>query len=91
IVLNHQTILNYHEGKPSRAMANAFAKVWLNPDEVEVVLEAIIEFGFRKFPLSHKRLKEHVDEILREKFGPNFPGVGKNWTYRFVKKHSDRL
>ena len=48
-MLNHQTILNYHEGKPSRAMANAFAKAWLNPDEVEVVLEAIIEFGFRNF------------------------------------------
>ncbi|KAI3998031.1 hypothetical protein K523DRAFT_255182, partial [Schizophyllum commune Tattone D] len=34
---------------------------------------------------------KHVDEILHEKFGPNFPGIGKNWTRRFVEEHSDRL
>ncbi|KAF8804015.1 hypothetical protein BYT27DRAFT_7108149, partial [Phlegmacium glaucopus] len=39
------------------------------------------------------RLKEHVDEICHAWLGPKFPesGVGKQWTYQFVEKHSDRL
>ncbi|KAG2047938.1 hypothetical protein BDR06DRAFT_830602, partial [Suillus hirtellus] len=45
------------------------------------------------FPLSHKCLKEHVDEICQARLGDAFPqsGVGKNWTQRFVEKHSDHL
>lgn len=45
------------------------------------------------FLLSHRRLKEHVDEICRARLGSSFPekGVGINWTHRFIKKHSDRI
>ncbi|KAG2053206.1 hypothetical protein BDR06DRAFT_886513, partial [Suillus hirtellus] len=45
------------------------------------------------FPLSHKQLKEHVNKILHARLGGKFPetGVGKNWTDRFMEKHSNRL
>ncbi|KAF9027323.1 hypothetical protein BDZ89DRAFT_934562, partial [Hymenopellis radicata] len=58
-----------------------------------VVLAYIIEVGNQGFPLSHRRLKEHVDEILRGRLGHDFPenGVGKKWTQRFIRKHSDRI
>lgn len=40
--------------------------------------------------MSHCRLKEHVDEILRTHLSDQFPagGVGKRWTECFVEKHS---
>jgi hypothetical protein len=42
--------------------------------------------------LSHRRLKEHVDQILHARLGDKFPaeGVGKQWTQHFVSDH-DRL
>ncbi|KAI0039390.1 hypothetical protein FA95DRAFT_1027873 [Auriscalpium vulgare] len=42
-------------------------------------------------PLNHRRLKDVVDGILRARLGSDFEGVGKNWTARFVQRHSDRL
>ncbi|KIJ70358.1 hypothetical protein HYDPIDRAFT_78831 [Hydnomerulius pinastri MD-312] len=53
----------------------------------------LIEMAKRGFPLSHRRLKEHVDEICCARLGSAFPklGVGQNWTHRFVERHSDRL
>ncbi|KAJ6581290.1 hypothetical protein B0H19DRAFT_929151, partial [Mycena capillaripes] len=39
------------------------------------------------------RSEEAVDKICRACIGDGFPpnGVGKNWTSRFVEKHSARL
>ncbi|TFK41573.1 hypothetical protein BDQ12DRAFT_599493, partial [Crucibulum laeve] len=47
----------------------------------------------RGFPLSHCRLKEHVDEICHAQLGSLFPetGVGQNWTHRFAVKHSNQI
>jgi hypothetical protein len=75
-------------GKTKKAQSNA-EKSWLSDAEVEVVIAYIGEIGNRGFPLSHKRLKEHVDCICRARLGELFPidGVGKNWTDRFVEKH----
>jgi hypothetical protein len=52
-----------------------------------------VETGSMGFGLDHRRLKEHVDEICRARHGLKFPptGVGKQWTHRFMEKHSDRL
>lgn len=58
--------------------------------EAEVVVAYIIELGNRNIPLSHRRLKEHVEEIIRRR-NPNFAGVGKNWTHRFITKHHNKL
>lgn len=68
-------------------------RAWLNVGESDVVIDFTIEMGHRGFPLSHRRLKEHVDLICRARHGSKFPaiGVGINWTYRFSKRHSTRL
>ncbi|KZP02153.1 hypothetical protein FIBSPDRAFT_689284, partial [Athelia psychrophila] len=44
-------------------------------------------------PLSHRRLKEHVDEIMRERLGKAYPaeGVGRNWTSQFVERNHLKL
>ncbi|KAJ7724118.1 hypothetical protein B0H16DRAFT_1786475, partial [Mycena metata] len=57
---------------------------WLTSDEERVVIHAAIDYANRGFPLSHRRLKEHVDEIARARWGDKFPadGVGKQWTRR---------
>ncbi|KAH7917349.1 hypothetical protein BV22DRAFT_1026520, partial [Leucogyrophana mollusca] len=39
-------------------------KGWLTHEEAEKVIEYTVETARRGFPLSHKRLKEHVDNIL---------------------------
>lgn len=79
-------------GVKSQAESNA-ERSWLTTEEADLVISYIIEMSNRGFPLSHRRLKEHVDELLRACLGDQFPegGVGKNWTQRFVEKHSDHL
>ena len=56
-------------------------------------MKYVQEMEAHGFPLSHRRLKEHVDEILCAQLGDKFPeeGVDRNWTQRFVEKHSDHL
>ncbi|EPS96425.1 hypothetical protein FOMPIDRAFT_1082667, partial [Fomitopsis schrenkii] len=92
IKLNYNTIIRGAHGTQSRAESNE-SRGWLTAEETDVVLEYIIELGQRGFPLSHRRLKEHVDEILEARLGSTFlaTGVGKKWTSRFVEKHSDRI
>lgn len=43
--------------------------------------------------LTHKLLKEIVDDICRARLGDEFPenGVGKQWTDQFVEKHSNQI
>lgn len=92
IKLNYARLIRGANGVRSRAEANA-ARAWLTDEEVDIILAYIIELGNRGFPLSHRRLKEHVDEILRARLGDKFPalGVGKQWTNRFVEKYSTRI
>lgn len=69
------------------------ARSRLLPAEVDVVIDFIIEMAHRGFPLSHRRLKEHVDIVCRAHLGQKFlaSGVGVNWTYRFSKKYAERI
>lgn len=48
-------------------------------EEMEVVIDYAIECGDRGFPLSHRHLQEHVNEILQARLGDKFPkgGVGQ--------------
>lgn len=66
-------------------------KKWLTSDEERVVIDFAIDCANRGFPLNHRRLKEHVDEIARARWGDRFPaqGVGKQWTRRFVSDHAE--
>jgi hypothetical protein len=64
---------------------------WLTSDEEWVVIDFAVECANRGFPLSHRRLKEHVDEIARARWGDKFPtdGVGKQWMTWFVSDHDE--
>lgn len=91
-VLSTSTVDRLAKGGIPKAESNAL-KGWLLPEEVEVVIKYALDIAARGFPLSHKRLKEVVDDIVRARLGDKFPasGVGHNWTDRFLTKHSDRL
>ncbi|RPD71537.1 hypothetical protein L226DRAFT_429864, partial [Lentinus tigrinus ALCF2SS1-7] len=54
-------------------------KGWLLEAEANHVVEYVIQLADRGFPLSHRRLKEVVDDLLQKRLGPDFPGVGQNW------------
>lgn len=60
----------------------AVDRTLVTKEEERVLIDFIGEVGNRGFPLSHQRLKEHIDEILRARLGDKFPhgGVGRNWT-----------
>lgn len=66
---------------------------WLSKEEADTVVKYAIECANRNFPLSHKRIKEHVDEIASARWGDAFPkgGVGKQWTHRFVSDNHPEL
>jgi hypothetical protein len=66
---------------------------WLSKEETDAVVDYAINCANRGFPLSHKRIREHVNEIARARWGAKFPeeGVGKQWTTRFISDNSDRL
>src|ERR1700676_733131 len=89
IKLCYNTLICSAAGGRSWAEANG-AKSWLMKEETTVVIIYITKLGNRRFPLSHQRLKEHVDKILRTHLGDQFPAlrVGKRWTQHFIEKHS---
>lgn len=92
VLLNYSTVLHLARGERSRAMSNA-SPSWLTAEETKIVIQEIGILDDQGFPLSHRRLKAHVDKVLREKLGRKFPerGVGKQWTNRFVQKYSARI
>ena len=92
IKLCHMTLKRLSDGGMTRERANA-ERTWLLDSEVDIVIDFIVEMAHRGFPLSHKRLKEHVDSICSARLGANFPakGVGINWTYRFSQKYAERI
>ena len=90
IKLSHATLACLAAGRRSLAEMNA-AKSWLSKEETKQVLAYIEEIGNQGFPLSHRRLQEHVDEICHARLSNDFPGVGKSWTHRFIEKHFKHL
>ncbi|TFK58286.1 hypothetical protein BDN72DRAFT_782304 [Pluteus cervinus] len=90
IRLVHTTLSKWADGGRTREEAGE-DRALLTPPEVEVVIEFVKEIAARGWPESKRRVKEHVDLILRARLDSSFPGVGKNWVARFVLKHSDRI
>lgn len=62
----------------------------LKPAEVNKLIELAEELADRNIPLTHSTLKECAEMIIKAR-DPDFEGLGKNWTDRFVEKHSDRI
>lgn len=93
IYIAQQTLSDRKNGRMGIREANA-SKRWLSDDEEEEVVDYAIAVAQRGFPLSHRRLKEHVNEIIKGKTVPDdFPagGVGTKWTQRFATRHNGRL
>jgi hypothetical protein len=92
VKLNYGTLIWGARRGRSRAEANA-ARAWLTDGETNVIIAYIAELGNRGFPLSHRRLREHVNEVLPARLGTKFPalGVWKQWTHHFIEKYSDTI
>ena len=92
VKVRSSTVDDRAKGKQSIQQFNA-QKRWLVEEEEERVIEFAVDTAQRGFPLNYARLKEHVDAICKARLGNKFPkdGVGKEWTYRFVQRHSSRL
>lgn len=90
VPLSFNTVYRLATGKQSIQDFNK-SKAWLTKEESDIVIEFAIKTAAPGFPLSHRQLAEHVDEILHARLGPTFHGVGKNWTDYFVEKHSAYL
>ncbi|KIM72257.1 hypothetical protein PILCRDRAFT_82026 [Piloderma croceum F 1598] len=90
--LDPSTLNRLYKGGQRLTNFNA-TKSWLLKGEVEKVIEYALTTAERGFPLSHQRLKEHVDDICHARLGDKFLAaeVGANWTERFVTKHSKWL
>lgn len=92
VKLCHMTLKRLVDGGKTRQQINAERR-WLSEGEEDIVIEFIAEMADRGFPLSHARLKEHVDSICRARLEDTFPvaGVGQNWTYRFAQRNSEKI
>ncbi|KAJ7053425.1 hypothetical protein C8F01DRAFT_996422, partial [Mycena amicta] len=62
VKLSTSTVHRRLKGGKSRQDA-ADDRNWLTPEETNVVIDFAIEYADRGFPLSHRRLKEHVDQV----------------------------
>jgi len=92
IHLSYSTLCRLADGGHTREQANDHRR-WLTPIEESIVANFLIEMASQGWPESHRRIKEHVDRIARARLGAQFPsiGVGKNWTARFMLRHSDQI
>lgn len=89
IDLDHNTLRRHAKGGKTLAEFNE-AKGHLKPEEVEKIIELAEELSDRNIPLNHTTLKQAAELIIKAR-DPEFKGLGKNWTGRFLEKHSDRI
>lgn len=90
VKLSHMTLKRLVAGGNTRQQANIDRR-WLSDGEEDIVIAFLAEMGDRGFPLSHARLKEHVDSICKARLGNKFKGVGQNWTYRFAQRNTEKI
>lgn len=92
IKLDKTTLSRRAKGQRSIYEFNA-SKRWLTPEQENIVIDYAISMARRGWPLTHRRLQEHVEEIARAYYGDQFPesGVGRCWMTRFVERHRDRI
>src|SRR3981189_2037773 len=62
--LDHKTLSRLAGGGKPKSQSNA-EKGWLLQSEADIIINFAIETAARGFPLSHRRLREHVNSILR--------------------------
>jgi hypothetical protein len=92
VAIAPSTVLQVAKGGQLKNVVNA-EKGWLLETKATTVINFAVEMAVQGFPLTHQRLKEHIDCICWVCIGWRFPakGVGIQWTNRFVIKHSEKL
>lgn len=90
IHLDKQTLSRRLQGTKNQAKSNA-EKGWLSEEEEEVIVDFAISVANQGFPLSRKRIQEHVEELCRAHHGSSFKGLGGTWVKRFVARHRKEL
>ena len=90
IKVSKSSLSRYADGGKTQAQSNAEGSL-VTAKEADVIIEYTIQVANQGHGLSLRRLEEHANEILQAWLGEDFNGVGKNWTSRFLEKHSDRL
>lgn len=88
--LDRSTVIRRANGGRSLAEFNK-EKSWLNRDETKLVVAYAIELARRGFPLSHRRLREHVSDICSARHGDKFTELGKKWSQRFIEDNRKDL
>ncbi|KAJ7855364.1 hypothetical protein B0H13DRAFT_1559021, partial [Mycena leptocephala] len=80
ITLDPNTLLRHIKEGKAKSKLNK-EQGWLLLEEVKMVITYAVEVANRSFPLTHRQLKEVVDEICSARLGNKFPsiGVGKKW------------
>ena len=90
IAVNHNTVRNRHQKRNQSSYNAHFAISHMTRDEEDELVSYALEVAKRGFPLTHRRLRECAEEIIRLK-NPSFKGVGENWTDRFLERNYDSL
>src|ERR1700676_175085 len=71
VKLDYSTVRRLANGGTPKSISNA-SRGWLLAGEVDVIIGYAIEVASRGFPLSHARLREHVNEICDARLGDKF-------------------
>jgi hypothetical protein len=97
----HNTVQTRWTGATQSRHAAADDMSLLDTSETENVLNFLVEMADHGTPLTHDMLRDLIMSILQthptSQRHPNNnddngePVLGKNWTYRFISKHSDRV
>ncbi|KAJ7253131.1 hypothetical protein C8J57DRAFT_1076918 [Mycena rebaudengoi] len=74
IALSKSTLQRRAKGGKTRREAHEF-EGWLTKDEAQTVISFTIECADRGFPLSHRRLKEHVIKLRVHAGETSFPSL----------------
>jgi hypothetical protein len=92
ISVQHTTVRNRHQGlhQPSDRAQFLGGNTNLSLEEESQLLDYLDEVSRRGFPLTHSRLAECANHVIRSR-DPDFQGVGKNWSFRFLDRHFARL
>src|SRR5438046_2886890 len=72
VKLDPMTLQRHAAGGRTKSQSNA-DKGWLKGNEADLVIDFAIETAARGFPLSHQRLREHINSILQAQLGSAFP------------------
>lgn len=88
--INRSTLARYTNDTHVTKSKESKMRQKLSPEEEGVIVDAAIDRGCRGFPLTHDRVKQIADSIIRQRTRAD-EEVGKNWVERFLARHEDKL